>query len=253
VAHEIYTEWPDGAGFDGEGPLVQRRIGVVCPFDMALDRELWRWMPADISLHFTRTPYIDEPVNIQMAEEVGAPEDVLRAARDISAVGPEVVAYACTSGSFINGVGGAVRIAEAMEEGGAPRGITTSGALLEALEYLDVGRVAVVTPYLPELTTRLADFLLEAGRTVVGQSSLGLDAYIWEVPYRTTRELIRIADSPEADVIFVSCTNLATYDLIAPLERELGKPIISANQVTAWSALRALGSSAVGPGQRLLD
>jgi maleate isomerase len=51
---------------------------------------------------------------------------------------------------------------------------------------------------------------------------------------------------------FVSCTNLATYDLIAPLERELGKPVLTANQVTMWAALRVAHKAAVGPGQRLL-
>jgi maleate isomerase len=67
-----------------------------------------------------------------------------------------------------------------------------------------------------------------------------------------TARLIREADSPDAEAVFVSCTNLPTYDLIAPLERELGKPVLTANQVTMWSALRLAGATAVGPGQRLL-
>jgi len=113
--------------------------------------------------------------------------------------------------------------------------------------------VVVVTPYVAELTLRLGDFLEEAGHSVVAQAGLGLEGGIWEVPYRTTCELIRGADVPEADVIFISCTNLPTYDIIAPLERELGKPVLSANQVTAWAALQRVGKAAVGPGQRLLS
>lgn len=38
-------------------PLLQTGIGVVAPYDFALDRELWRRVPADVSLHATRTPY----------------------------------------------------------------------------------------------------------------------------------------------------------------------------------------------------
>lgn len=235
------------------GPRPQAGIGVICPFDMALDRELWRWMPDDVSLYFTRTPYVDEPVGVELAQELSDAADVLAAARNLSIVRPGVMAYACTSGSFINGQAGARRLSEVMERGGAPRGISTSEALLEALEYLGASQVVVVTPYVAELTLRLGDFLQEAGRSVVSQACLGLEANIWEVPYRTTYELIRGADVPEADVIFVSCTNLPTYDIIAPLERELGKPVISANQVTAWASLRMLGRTAVGPGQRLLD
>ena len=235
-----------------DGPVIQTGIGVICPFDMSLDHELWRWMPENISLYFTRTPYVDEPVSVALAEGVSSAADVFDAARALSAVRPEVMAYACASGSFIHGVAGAHKISAAMEHGGARRAITTSEALLEALTHLSVGRVAVATPYVPELTERLGSFLQEAGCSVTSQFSLGLEHNIWEVPYSVTYDLIRRADSPEADVIFVSCTNLPTYDIITQLEQELGKPVISANQVTIWAALRAIDKSAVGPGQSLL-
>lgn len=235
-----------------QGPGPQEGIGVVCPFDMALDRELWRWMPEDVSLYFTRTPFVDEPVSLELAEGVSDDGDIRDAARNLSAVGPKVMAYACTSGSFINGVAGARHISKVMEAASGAWGVSTSEALLEALDLLEASRVVVVTPYVAELTVRLGDFLEEAGHSVVAQAGLGLGGGIWEVPYRTTSELIRAADVPAADAIFVSCTNLPTYDIIAPLERELGKPVLSANQVTAWASLRRLGKSAVGPGQRLL-
>lgn len=235
-----------------DGPVIQTGIGIICPFDMSLDHELWRWMPQDISLYFTRTPFVDEPVGIDLATEVSSPVDVLNAARALSAVRPEVMAYACASGSFIRGVAGAREISEAMEQGGARRAVTTSEALLAALTHLDARRVAVATPYVPELTERLGSFLQEAGCSVTSQFSLGLDHNIWEVPYSVTYDLIRRADVPEADVIFVSCTNLPTYDIIAQLEQELGKPVISANQVTIWAALRAIDKNAIGPGQSLL-
>ncbi|MET3812412.1 Asp/Glu/hydantoin racemase [Arthrobacter sp. UYEF3] len=234
------------------GPEAQTGIGVVCPFDMALDRELWRWMPADVSLFFTRTPFFDEPVSLGMAEDVSDDADILNAVKNLSAVRPAVIAYACTSGSFVNGVSGARHISKVMASAGDAQGISTSGALLEALDHLGASRVVVVTPYVADLTLRLGGFLEEAGHSVVSQAGLGLEGGIWEVPYQATCDLIRGADVPEGDVIFISCTNLPTYDIIAPLERELGKPVLSANQVTAWASLRRLGKAAVGPGQRLL-
>jgi maleate isomerase len=79
-----------------------------------------------------------------------------------------------------------------------------------------------------------------------------LSGEIWKVPYGVTAQLIRDADSPDAQAVFASCTNLPTYDLIAPLEAELGKPVLTANQVTLWAALRRAGSAAIGRGQRLL-
>ena len=46
------------------------------------------------------------------------------------------------------------------------------------------------------------------------------------------------------DAVFVSCTNLSTYDVIAPLEAELGRPVLTANQVTMWAALVEAGVGA---------
>jgi maleate isomerase len=55
-----------------------------------------------------------------------------------------------------------------------------------------------------------------------------------------------------ADALFISCTNLPTYDAIPQLEAELRMPVLSANQVTMWAALRRIGAHAVGPYQGLL-
>jgi maleate isomerase len=235
------------------GPTPQRGIGVVAPFDLALDREMWRWVPDDVSLYITRTPYVAEPVSIELAEAVSDETAVSQGTRDVIVAEPLVVAYACTSGSFVNGLAGERRLVQAMRAAGAPDAVTTSGALLEALAALDVHRVAVATPYVAKVTERLHDFLHEAGVSPVSGAHLGLDAGIWKVPYETTAQLVRDANCADADAVFVSCTNLPTYALIAPLEDELGKPVLTANQVTLWAALRRVGAQPVGPGQRLLD
>jgi maleate isomerase len=234
------------------GPAPQVGIGVVTPFDFALDRELWRWVPDQVSLHVTRTPYVAEPVSIELAEAVSDEAQVRHATRDLLIVEPAVVAYACTSGSFINGLAGERGLVGAMRGAGAPVAVTTSGALLAALAALRVERVAVATPYVENVTIRLHDFLAEAGVRTVSGAHLGLDRDIWKVPYETTAGLIREADSADAQAVFVSCTNLPTYDLIAPLEQDLGKPVLTANQVTVWAALRLARAAAVGAGQRLL-
>lgn len=227
--------------FDPEGPGVSRIIGVVSPYDMALDRELWRWMPPEVTLAFARTPFHPLVVDATMASAIGDDGEIRATARCLTAVAPEAAVYACTSGSFVNGLAGARKISDAIrDEVGAPA-VSTSEALLEALGLLGITRLSVATPYVPELTARLEDFLAEDGRTVTGCVGLGLDQLIWHVPYGTTADLVRQADSDDAEAVFVACTNLPTFDLIAPLERELGKPVLTANQVTAWAGLRRLG------------
>jgi maleate isomerase len=227
-------------------------VGLIVPFDMTLDREMWRWTPDGVSLLFTRTPYAALPVTVEMAEVVGDLEVVEQGTRNLRSASPSVYVYGCTSGSFVNGLVGERRMADAMRAAGGADAVTTSGALLQALMHLGVHRVATATPYDPHVTARLVTFLREADVDVVGSAHLGLTGEIWKVPYETTMDLVRSADTDDADAIVVSCTNLATYDVIAQLEEELGKPVISANQATMWAALRVLGQQGVGPGQRLL-
>ncbi|KHL04381.1 maleate cis-trans isomerase family protein [Sinomonas humi] len=238
--------------FDPEGPGVQRVLGVVSPYDMALDRELWRWMPEEVTLAFARTPFHPLVVDATMAATIGDDEEIRPTARCLKAISPEAAVYACTSGSFVNGVAGAARISQAISEELDAPAVSTSEALIEALDLLGITRLAVATPYLPELTVRLEDFLAEGGRAVTGCEGLGLDKLIWHVPYRVTADLVRRADSPAAEAVFVACTNLPTFEIIEPLEQELGKPIVTANQVTAWAGLRRLGLSLPG-GARLAE
>ncbi|MGW1496461.1 maleate cis-trans isomerase family protein [Streptomyces sp. NPDC002402] len=234
------------------GPQPQHGVGVVAPFDFALDRELWRWVPDDVSLRLTRTPYVPVEVSLDLARLVSEHETLRDAVRALSASEPEVVAYACTSGSFVGGLAGERAMCEAMTAEGEVPSLTTSGALLEALDELGAGRIALVTPYTESVTEALEEYLGEAGATVTGRAFLGLTRHIWKVPYRSVVDMARQAVVGAADALFISCTNLPTYDAIPQLEAELRMPVLSANQVTMWSALRRIGVHAVGPYQGLL-
>jgi maleate isomerase len=236
------------------GPRGQRGLGVVAPFDFALDRELWRWTPDDVSLHLTRTPYVPVEVSLDLARRVSEHETLGDAVRTLIAVAPEAVAYACASGSFVGGIAGERAMCEAMTRAGAMPSVTTSGALTEALAELGARRVALVTPYTESVTRALEEYVAEAGGTVTGRAFMGLTRHIWKVPYREVVEMAhRAVRCGRADALFISCTNLPTYDVIPQLEAELRIPVISANQVTMWAALRRLGTRAVGPYQALLD
>ena len=226
-------------------------IGIVAPFDLALDRELWRWTPEPVSLYLTRTPRLDVPVSVGMAEGLGDADALAAACRDVMIADPGVTAYLCTSASFVGGLAGEARLREAMERGGARRGITTSGAMLEALEAIGAHRVAVATPYDAALTDRLVDFLAEAGIETTGVGYLGMGEDIWRVDAGSVCELARGIARDTADALFLSCTNLPTYDVIPALEEELCLPVLSANLVTLWSALRELGRLPRGRPERL--
>lgn len=234
-------------------PSAHGGIGLVVPFDFALDAECWRWTPPGVSLYVTRTPRQDAEVTVTLAERVSEHAVVADGVRNLLAAAPASVAYACTSGSFIHGLSGELRLHDVMREAGAPATVTTSGAMLEAFQTLGARRVAIATPYDEMITAGLSNFLEQAGHEVVSSAYLGLTADIAKVGPGAVRYLAHAVEQPDVDAYFFSCTNLRTFDVIRKLETELDRPVLSANQVTVWSALRAGGFPMPDVGHRLFD
>ena len=221
------------------------RIGVILTYDNAIDPELWRWCPPDVSLHIARTGYPDEDESVRDSnEQVSDPAQLRFATRSLIFLEPAVVTFACTSGSFHGGLAWERSIRETMLAAGAGRAQTTSGALLEAIDVLGIRRLAVGTPYDRGSTDRLGTFLAEAGITAVSLEHQpprpGDD--LNDFSEADLEGLAERAMRPDADALFLSCTALATIDLIPQLERRYGVPVLTSTQVTMWAALRAAGA-----------
>lgn len=266
----------------GDTPLAIP-VGAVVPYDMALDRELRKFSQdrygfEQLDMLFTRTPFEPLAVTVEQAREISRPELITAAIQSVSVTSPAGYIYGCTSGSFVRGLAGERRLLEAISEAGeeaasaarfavdhagaydsaatfslgrAPTAVTTSGALLEAVEALGVRSIAAATPYDQTVGALFGRFFAEAGVELVHTANLGLSGRIWTVPWETTYELVRSADSDQADAVLISCTNLPTYEILDQLEQDLGKPVISANQATVWAALRQRGRHYFGPGAAL--
>ena len=225
-----------------DAPSSGRRVGVVVPFDFSLDWEYWRYLPEDTALHFTRTPHLRRDEGMYLARSCGKPSVVARAARSLLSLEPHAVLYACTSGSFIRGVEGEAALRSAMVEAGVPNPVTSSGAAVEALRSSGARKVAVTTPYSGALTRRLVDFLTDSDYEVVASHYLGLHRGIASVSKATIIDLVRNTADSGADAVFVSCTSLRTFGIVAQLEAELGIPVFTSNQVSLWAVLRAAGA-----------
>lgn len=220
----------------------RKGIGLVAPFDFALDDECWRWLPKDVSLYVTRTARLENTaVTAELAEAVGDTKAVMPCVASLISSEPSSVAYACTSGSFVGGLAGETLLRKAMQQAGAKEAVTTSGALLQALKYLGLKKIAIATPYNEDLTRLLAEFLEAAGITVVKAGYLNSEQDIMHIGYDAVRNMAGIVDHPDAEAVFFSCTNLRTFDIITESEQKLGKAVLSANQVTIWAALQAAG------------
>lgn len=221
--------------------LAVQRLGIIYPSDGVLDREFWEFAPPTATLHLTRVRLPDKPLTLDLTEGQVDDPDLDQAAEALRPIRPAAVAYACTAISFALGAAGDALIRDRIAaRTGAPT-VTTSSALLEACRALEVRRVAIAAPYVPEITGRLQAFLETAGIAVVEAVSLGLTTGIPDVPPVEVIALGRAADREEADALIISCTNFRSFEAIPVLERALAKPVISSTQATVWAACRRAG------------
>jgi maleate isomerase len=156
----------------------------------------------------------------------------------------------CTSGSFSRGAAWDAELVRTLSEHGRCPATTTSTALVTALRALGARRVGLATPYETPVMQRLADYLAEHGITAVSCVGLGLTKD-WDISTLAPMDmvsLVREADTPDAEAIFLSDTCLVLSPLAAALEADLGKPVFSANMVTMWHALRLAGIRDESPG-----
>jgi len=214
------------------------RVGLIIPSVNTTIEPEFGWLGlAGMSFHVSRMMLRDTTPEGLRAMNA----DVNGAARQIASITPDVVAYACTSGSFVDGLEGLRRQAEGIASVVGCPVVATSAALLDALRQLDVARLALATPYLDSINRIERDFLEHNGHTVVSVVGLGLSGKaIREVKPETVFDLACRADRPEAQALFISCTDLRALEVVGELERQLRKPVVTSNQVTLWAVLRAL-------------
>lgn len=213
------------------------KLGIVYPADGALDEEYWFWVPEGVSVHINRFAATDDQ-RVEVFEEQADSPAIEEAASQLAEIEPDSIAYACTSGSFIYGAGKDKEIINRMENETGLSCTTTSTAIVHALETLGTNRLAVAAPYPDEVNERLRIFLEESGFDVLSLKGLGLKSGIFSQRTGAAYDLAKEADVPGADAVIISCTNFKTVDILDPLEKDLGKPVVSANQATVWELLR---------------
>ncbi len=215
------------------------RIGLITPAPgSSTEAELNRYRPEGVAVLTTRMPLkeISAQGLIQMtayAEE---------AARLLAGADADVIVFGCTAGSLLLGPGYDREIIQKLGSVTGRKVTTTSTGVLRALEFLRVKKVAVATPYSAEVNRAEKAFLEGSGfavTSIIGPL-LSDPKLVPQIPAAEMYRLARQANSDEADAVFISCTGLHVIDIIEMLEADLGKPVITSNQVTLWACLRAL-------------
>lgn len=220
------------------------KLGVIVPPTNTANEAEWnRMAPKGVSVHSARMP-----LHMDTTSEAGRKalhDDLRRYVADLAQASVDVIAYGCTAGSMTVPANG---LADFMQGASGRTSVTTAQSLVEALRALGAKRVAVATPYHDALNEHEKHFLQGHGFEVVALRGLGYGANgpaeyrnIARIPPADVLAHARSVVRAAADAILLSCTDMATLDIIEPLERETGKPVISSNQATFWYALRRAG------------
>ncbi len=215
--------------------LNRHRVGVLLPSkSIYLEPFLYKAAPAQFSFHFTRL-LLRETTPEALGEMALGIEE---AARLIQEVDPDVILFACASGSFVKGRDADQEIKSRIEKITGVPVLVASMAMTKALHHLKIRRVALATPYIDEVTSLETEFLEKNGFTVVSAKGLGLSgARIRDQEPDTLSRLIQEVDHPEAEGIFVSCANLRVHDILDGMERLVSKPVLSTNPTLLWNLL----------------
>jgi len=223
------------------------RIGLLVPGgNSVMEPEFHRMAPDGVSTHANRV-YLKDVTPESLA---GMADHAAESARGLAPVRIGVLAFGCTSGSFVGGKGYDEKLIRIMEDATGIPATTTTTAVLRALRLFGVRRIALATPYTDEVTRLEARFLADHGFEVTRAQGGGIvetaDIQVCEpeVAYARAREV----DDDRAEAVFISCTGFRTIEVLEKLEAELGKPVTSSNHAMAWHALRLAGYTEPVPG-----
>ncbi len=146
-----------------------------------------------------------------------------------------VVGYGCTSASSLIGS----EAVETLVQSTCDAAYVTNPlrAAIACCASQGVSRLALLSPYVEEVNEPLRKAFADNGiaTEVFGTFSEADDANVARIaPSSIIAAALELGRDPSVDGVFLSCTNLRTYEAIPSIQTELGKPVLSSNQALAW-------------------
>lgn len=191
-------------------------------------------------LFVTRTAYVDESAEggeFRLRDSFKSLADTFPPSGAL-----DVLAFNCTSGTVA--VGKEKILSQLSEARPGLKYTTPAVAGTNALKFLGVQRMVLLTPYPSELHKQFLPYFRRDGFDIVSDATFGLstDRQIGHLSkhsiFQASKELTA---SGLVDGIFISCTGISIVSNIQELEGELGIPVVTSTQALAWDALRLGG------------
>jgi len=211
------------------------RMGLIIPsVNTYSEPQFNHYAPHGLGIHVARARVAGEWKR-PLPEMKG---EIADAAKLLSDAHPDVIVFHCTDTSMTQGEG---KILDIVKDATGIDAMATSRLVLDALQALGMKKVVLLTPY--KSNKSVIDYLNAAGITVVADVALKLEASNFgSVTPQDWARLAKENDRPDADGIFLSCTNTRQIEAIADIEKTLGKPVVNSNQAVLWGAVKRLSA-----------
>jgi len=225
------------------------RIGLVVPssnvtVETEMPELLGRHPDVQFSFHSSRMRM--QAVSPEQLRAMNAQRE--RCILELGDAGVDAVLYACLVALMSAGPGEHQRVerlvAEQLATGGSAAAVRSSaGALIEALQALGAGRIALVTPYMRPLAEQVVAYIEAEGIQVTDWRALEVadNAEVGCIPGERVMDAARSLDLAGADALVISaCVQMPSLPLVQAAEDEFGLPVLSAATAGAYSLLRVL-------------
>lgn len=215
------------------------RLGMLLPSgNAAAESQFNAMLPDGVSLHTTRLKLTgsSDAELLAMADRV---EDGASLLADACA---DLILFHCTAVSTWDAEMDRALPARITAATGVPA-TSTARALIAALRALSARRIVMVSPYIEPINVRETAFLEAQQISVLSATGLGIAQAKDMISVEPSEwyRLVRANARKDADAYFISCTAVRSLEVIDDLERDLGVPVITSNQVAVWHSLRTMG------------
>ena len=235
---------------DGWGS--RARIGLVTPHnDIVPEAEFRTLAPNDISIHVARVPLGwrsgPEPplIGLDAVRAFAEPPHVDLAVEMLATMPLGAIAYGFSSSSYLLGPEGDIDLRTRLENltEGIPVAIPCPAVVL-ALHALGVSNLALINPpwFPEELSEFGAEYFRDSGVDIkYAASATDLAPDQLSVHPENVYKWVRKHVPDTAESVFLGGGGLRAIGVIEALEEALAMPVLTANQVVFWHALRLAG------------
>ena len=211
-----------------------------------MEPDLYTHLPSRVTVHTARM-LLQDGVTIA-AEERMLDEYLPESAKEIGTLRPDVVVFGCTSAGGLRRPVYESELAQELSRiTGAPT-VTIMGAVVEELNRLGEERVALLSPYSPEVNETIQRSLEASGFQVAYVAGMDCpDAFgIADAQPEQILEFVRDhLPGVKADCLFISCANLRSLEAIDAIREVSPIPVVTSNQAVLEAVKRVLNLGAL--------